>query len=113
MKNHNFSSLLRSIMDRNGLTQRELARRAEIDHVSLCRMLKPYYKFKPGKTIERITKAVGCTAQERLELYRIAGLMPEEMILAFCSDPVTADNFARLAACYFMREKVEQAGAEL
>ena len=101
-----FASLLQGIMDRNNLTQRELARRAEIDHVSLCRMLKPYYRFKPGKTIDRITKAVGCTDAERIQLYRIAGLMPAEMIEAFCKDDLAADNFFRATESYLRHKRL-------
>lgn len=103
-----FSSLLQEIMYRNNLTQRELARRAEIDHVSLCRMLKPSYRFKPGKTIDRLTKAVGCTESERMRLYRVAGLMPEEMLEAFCKDDLAADSFYRATQSYTRHKRLNK-----
>lgn len=103
-----FSSLLQAIMARNNLSQRELSRRARIDHVSLCRMLKPYYRFKPGRTIDRITKAVGCTDAERIQLYRIAGLIPAEMIEAFCSNDLAADIFSKATASYLKHKRLQE-----
>ena len=98
--NETFGTYLQKILNRNNLTQRELSRRAKVDHVSLCRMLKPYYQFKPGKTIERLTQAVGCTNSDRIYLYRLAGLVPPELVSAFCSNQETALQILKTAAQY-------------
>jgi len=81
-----FGELLQAIMDRNNLTQRELARRAGVDHVALCRILKPSYKFKPGKTIDRLVSFCGCTKLERIRLYQLAQIAPPELVKLFCDD---------------------------
>jgi len=85
-----FQSLLAAIMKRNNLTQRELARRAGINHISLCRILNETYAFRPGRTVTQLADAVGCSADERLELYRLAGILPPEIVTAFCASTESA-----------------------
>lgn len=80
-----FGSVLKAIMTRNSISQRELARRASVDHVSLCRILNENYKFTPARTINRLTQHVGCTHEERITLYRLAGIAPPELVEKFCS----------------------------
>ena len=78
-----FAELLKLIMQRNKLSQRALAHKAGVDHVGLCRMLNGNYPHKPGRTIDKLVKHVGCTHAERERLYRLAQLIPPEYVQAF------------------------------
>ena len=90
MKRKTFQSLLTEIMTRNRLTQRELARRAGVNHIGLCRILNETYAFNPSRTATRLIDAVDCTADEWLELYRLAGVLPPDLVKAFCATPAGA-----------------------
>jgi transcriptional regulator with XRE-family HTH domain len=83
METKSFGEALREIMLRNQLTQRELARRSGVDHVGLCRILNANYLHRPERTIHKLVKHVGCTASERLTLYRLARVVPPEYEQAF------------------------------
>ncbi len=83
MSPKNFSGLLTEIMRRNGITQRALASLAGMDTATLCRILKPDYPHTPQRTIKKLVEHVGCTAAERVELYRLARILPPEYMDAF------------------------------
>jgi hypothetical protein len=83
MHYQNFADMLKAIMQRNKLSQRALAKQAEVDHVGLCRILKANYPYKPGRTIHKLVQHVGCTAEERVQLYRLARVIPPEYLEAF------------------------------
>lgn len=89
--NATFASMLVEIMQRNGLTQRELARRTAISPENLCRILKPTYPHRPGRTIDRIVSEIGCTPEEREELYRRARIVPPEYVQAFLAGTLRLD----------------------
>lgn len=78
-----FADQFKAIMQRNKLSQRALAKQAGTDHVGLCRILKNNYPHKPDRTIHKLVQHVGCTPEERIQLYRLAGIIPPEYIQAF------------------------------
>jgi hypothetical protein len=83
MQPQTFQVLLKQIMKRNNLSQRALAAAANVDHVYLCRMLKPQNQHKPKHTIHKLVEHVGCTDAERIRLYQLAGVLPPEYLEAF------------------------------
>jgi hypothetical protein len=85
-------------MGKYGFNQRRLAEAVEVDTAQLCRMLDPDYPYRPlPATLEAMCEAMGCTADERLELYRLAGRVPREIVEAFCASAGAARDFRRLA----------------
>ncbi len=100
-----FQSLLAAIMRRNGLSQRRLATMSGVNHISLCRILNDTYPFRPGRTVAQLVDAVGCTGDERVELYRLAGIVPPEVVAAFCATPASAKALMAAAKKWVPRKQ--------
>lgn len=90
IKETTYQKLLLRIMERNGLTQSALAKKAGVDKIALCRILNEKYAYKPTKVLPKLIDAAGATAEERIHLYRLCGAMPPEIVRAFCSSDVAA-----------------------
>lgn len=91
-----FGAMLLEIMQRNHISQRQLAEWTGITPSALNRILRPDYRFTPGRTIDRLTKHAGCTYDERVELYRVAGIVPPELVEKFCSSQQVARQLLEL-----------------
>lgn len=92
----NFKVYLRTLLAQRGMTQDSLASAAGVDAGQLSRHLSG--EFIPrAETLERFVKVLNCTPDERLELYRLAGRMPQEITEAFCSSNLMARFFRMVA----------------
>ena len=75
-----FGAVLRSIRLSKGLTQRDVARAIGMDFAYFSRLESgPFQSLPTRATIEKIAKAMHCTAAEEAELLAAAGRVSEEM----------------------------------
>jgi transcriptional regulator with XRE-family HTH domain len=75
-----FGAVLRRIRTSKGLTQRDVARAIAMDFAYFSRLESNEFKSLPTRTtIEKIAKAMKCTATEQAELLAAAGRVSEEM----------------------------------
>lgn len=105
MKTNNYQELLTAIMRRNGFSQRSLAQKAGVDHVALCRLLSANYAFKPTRILPKLIDAVGATAAERVQLYRLCGIVPPELVAAFCADEDAAAGMLAIVEIHEMHDE--------
>jgi transcriptional regulator with XRE-family HTH domain len=75
-----FGTVLRHIRQSKKLTQRDVARRIEMDFAYFSRLETDQVNGMPMReTINKIAKAMKCTAVETAELLAAAGRVSEEM----------------------------------
>jgi transcriptional regulator with XRE-family HTH domain len=75
-----FGAVLRRIRMSKGLTQRDVARAIAMDFAYFSRLESNEFKSLPTRTtIEKIAKAMKCTAAENAELLAAAGRVSKEM----------------------------------
>ncbi len=75
-----FGAVLRWIRQAKGLTQREVARRIDMDFAYFSRLETDRLDGLPTRaTIEKIAQAMQCTTTETAELLAAAGRIAEEM----------------------------------
>jgi transcriptional regulator with XRE-family HTH domain len=75
-----FGTVLRRIRQSKQLTQRDVARRIEMDFAYFSRLETDQVNGMPMReTINKIAKAMKCTAAETAELLAAAGRVSEEM----------------------------------
>ena len=75
-----FGAVLRRIRQSKKLTQRDVARRLKVDFAYVSRLETARLTGLPKReTIEKIAKAMKCTAMETAELLAAAGRVSEEM----------------------------------
>ncbi len=93
-----FQDYLKSLLKKYGVTQCRLCELIAIDPAHLSRMLRSdaRFIFQPNN-LEKIALFLGCTPDERCEIFRLAGKMPPEIITAFCKSPEAATKFRELA----------------
>lgn len=85
-----FGDLLRSLLKKHKITQRQLAKWTEISHETINRFLAGTYK--PGQSsVEAIAYCYGFSEDERIALFRTARCLPTALIEKFLED----DEFAR------------------
>ena len=88
---------IKSLLGKYGLNQRRICERTGIDKAYISRSLQDgaRFSFNP-ETLEKIVSAIGCDAGERLEMYRLAGKIPDEIHKAFCSSSEMAQKIQGL-----------------
>jgi transcriptional regulator with XRE-family HTH domain len=75
-----FGAVLRRIRQSKGLTQRNIARRIDMDFAYFSRLETDRMSGLPTRTtIEKIAQAMQCTPMETAELLAAAGRISEEM----------------------------------
>lgn len=75
-----FGAVLRRIRQSKKLTQRDVARRLKVDFAYVSRLETARLTGLPKReTIEKIAKAMKCTAMEAAELLAAAGRISKEM----------------------------------
>lgn len=85
---------VRSLLAKYGHTQKSIARAMRIDEGQMSRLLDSSPR---PVTLDALCEAIGCDADERLEVYRLAEKMPMEILDAFCSDVVVSRLFRMVA----------------
>ena len=84
-KTMNFHEYLKSLIKERNLTQKAIAKTLETDTAYFSELLNNRHDFLPScKTLESLSRVLQCT-DERIELFRLAGKMPPELRMAFCS----------------------------
>ena len=99
-----YQDILLEIMHRNGLTQTALAKRSGVDKIALCRILNKSYAFKPTRVLPKLIDAIGATSDERTQLYRLCGIVPPEIVRAFCDSAEAAAQMIKIARTKRKRE---------
>lgn len=85
-----FGETLRELLDREKISQRQLAKWSGISHETINRFLAGSYK--PGRSsVEAIAYCYGFTEDERIALFRAAQCLPTALIERFIED----EDFAR------------------
>ena len=75
-----FGRTLQRIRRDKRMTQRALADAIEMDYAYLSRLENDRFDHKPNReTVEKIADALGCTEQERSELFAHAGRIDAEI----------------------------------
>jgi transcriptional regulator with XRE-family HTH domain len=65
---------LNQLFEKYGVSQREAARRADVHHVTVYRILRGDYASTPEEnTLLRLMKAIGCSGSEQREVLVLAG----------------------------------------
>jgi transcriptional regulator with XRE-family HTH domain len=86
----NFGDMLRELLKRHKISQRQLAKWSEISHETINRFLAGAYK--PGQSsVEAIAYCYGFSEDERIGLFRAARCLPTALIERFMED----EKFAR------------------
>ena len=80
-----FANYLQVLLTKYRLSQRELARRSGVNYVTINRRFKGQIGNMENGTIDRLAKGFACTPAERIAMYRLAGVMPPEIVDAFCA----------------------------
>jgi transcriptional regulator with XRE-family HTH domain len=90
-------SILLALLQKYHLSQRKLADKSGINYVTLNRILNDY-KFRPtSETIEKLAVGLGCTEEERDEMLRSAGRVPEQIETKFRESREAAQLFRRVS----------------
>ncbi len=85
-----FGEILRDLLKRHNISQRQLAKWSEVSHETINRFLSGAYK--PGQSsVEAIAYCYGFTEDERITLFRSARCLPTALIEKFIED----EDFAR------------------
>jgi transcriptional regulator with XRE-family HTH domain len=85
-----FGDVLRALLKKHTITQRQLAKWTEISHETINRFLAGTYK--PGQSsVEAIAYCYGFSEDERIALFRAARCLPTALIEKFLED----EEFAR------------------
>ena len=80
-----FGDLLRALLKKYKITQRQLAKWTEISHETINRFLAGTYK--PGQSsVEAIAYCYGFSEDERIALFRAARCLPTALIEKFLED---------------------------
>lgn len=80
-----FGTVLRALLKKYKITQRELAKWTEISHETINRFLAGTYK--PGQSsVEAIAYCYGFSEAERITLFRAARVLPTALIEKFLED---------------------------
>ncbi len=90
------SELILALLQKYNLSQRKLAERAEINYVTLNRIINDYKFRATGDTIEKLAKGLGCTKEERDEMLRAARRVPEDVEVKFSESTNAARLFRRI-----------------
>ena len=90
------SELILALLQKYNLSQRKLADRAEINYVTLNRILNDYKFRATGDTIEKLAKGLGCTKEERDEMLRAARRVPEDVEVKFSESTNASRLFRRI-----------------
>jgi DNA-binding Xre family transcriptional regulator len=73
---------VRTLLVKYGHTQKSVAAAMRIDEGQMSRLLDSSPR---PVTLDALCEAIGCDADERLEIYRQAGKVPMEIVNAFCA----------------------------
>lgn len=85
------------LLQKYRLSQRKLADKSGINYVTINRILNDY-KFRPtSETIEKLAEGMGCTEEERDEMLRAAGRVPELIENKFRESQKTSQLFRRIS----------------
>jgi transcriptional regulator with XRE-family HTH domain len=85
-----FGPVLRALLKKHKISQRQLAKWTEISHETINRFLAGTYK--PGQSsVEAIAYCYGFSEDERIALFRTARCLPTALIEKFLED----EQFAR------------------
>jgi transcriptional regulator with XRE-family HTH domain len=75
----NISDILSRLLTKHHLSQRKLANKANVNYVTINRIINDY-KFRPtNETIEKIARGLGCTQEELDEMLQAVGRVPTEL----------------------------------
>lgn len=75
-----FGNTLKRIREAKGLSQREVARRTDMDHARFSRLENDRTGFNPTReTVEKIAQSLEATEEERRELLAAAGRLDQEI----------------------------------
>ncbi len=82
----NFYQYLKSLIKERNFTQNAVAHALEMDKAYFSKLVNAKFNYFPSAdTLESLSDLLQCTVDERIELYRLAGKMPPELRMAFCS----------------------------
>lgn len=96
MQDMTLSEIILTLLQKYKLSQRKLAERADVNYVTLNRIIKDYKFRATGETIEKIAKGLGCTKEERDEMLRAARRIPEDVEIKFSESTNAARLFRRI-----------------
>lgn len=92
------AEILLQLLQKYHLSQRKLADRSGVNYVTLNRILNEYNGFRPtSETIEKLANGLGCMQEERDEMLRAAGRVPEEIETKFRESREAAQLFRRIS----------------
>lgn len=84
-----FAGLLAFLLNRRGISQRELGTASGVHYVTINRLVNGQYLHTlTGATVEALAAHLNCSAPERVKLYQLAALpLPELMVLFMREHP--------------------------
>jgi transcriptional regulator with XRE-family HTH domain len=89
--------IIHRLLQKYHLSQRKLADKSGVNYVTLNRILNDY-KFRPtSETIEKLAVGLRCTEEERDEMLRAAGRVPEKIETKFGESREAAQLFRRIS----------------
>lgn len=90
------AEVLLRLLEKYRISQRKAAEQAGINFVTLNRMLNDYKFRATRETVEKIAAGIKCTDEERDELLREAGRVPEEVENKFSESYEASRLFRRI-----------------
>jgi transcriptional regulator with XRE-family HTH domain len=84
------SKSLQTLLQKYHLSQRKLAERSGVNYVTINRILNDYKFRVTSDTVEKITRGLGCTVEEKDVLLRAIGRVPEEIQAKYIENPKIA-----------------------